>query len=84
MFEGRERISGSGGVQAIQKLRTRSAVAVLPRQRTVVRHDDVRRVLLEGPEGQPARLRQQVVVDAHVDAALAEVAIQQPVPAVAT
>ena len=67
-----------GAVHPVQQLRARPAVAVLPGHRTAQRHHQIGGLLDERPVGADAVGREQVEVDAHVHAALAEVAVGRP------
>ena len=65
-----------------QQLGTRCAVAVLPRQRPPVPDDEIGRLLHERAEVGDAGSGEQVEVDPHVDAAVAEVPVVGPCPGV--
>jgi len=83
VLEGGESGEDAGAVHPAQELRARAAVTVLPGQRATVCHDDICCLLLEGSLRRASGVGKQVVVDAHVDAALTEVAVEQSVPVVA-
>ncbi len=74
-----ERSHQLGAEHLRQQRAARLAVAVLPRNRSAVLDDDVRRTIDELTELLNARLRLQVEVDAHVHASLAEVAVERAV-----
>ncbi|MGX1222642.1 hypothetical protein RKD42_003901 [Streptomyces ambofaciens] len=67
---------GLRAVHPRQQLGPRLPVAVLPGQRAAVRHDQVRQLLREAAEAGHPGVRQQVEVDAYVDAAVPEVPVR--------
>ena len=62
-------------VHAAKQFRARPPVAVLAGDRAAQCHDEIRRLLDERPECRQAARTEQIEIDPHVHAALAEVAV---------